>query len=183
MQNPKGSACQLSSRERSAGASISGTSCNAGASIGTPPRRATNSARWAPVRVSNIATIFDFMLMAFNHHNAGMSNRLKTLLGAAAIGLVAQLAAAQPAEPPAPQKDPVRAEFMAAMQRVRLHQPDVADSAALQRFAIYDYLIAARLRRDLSLAPEEHLDAAIDAFLHARAGQLVARNLRRDWLA
>ncbi len=118
--------------------------------------------------------------MAFNHHNAGMSNRLKTLLGAAAIGLVAQFAAAQP---PAPQKDPVRAEFMAAMQRVRLHQPDVADSAALQRFAIYDYLIAARLRRDLSLAPDEHLDAAIDAFLHARAGQLVARNLRRDWLA
>jgi soluble lytic murein transglycosylase len=34
----------------------------------------------------------------------------------------------------------------------------------------------------LSLAPDEHLDAAVDAFLVSHTGQLVARGLRRDWL-
>jgi soluble lytic murein transglycosylase len=76
-----------------------------------------------------------------------------------------------------------RDEFIAAMQRIRLHQPDAADSAALKSFAIYDYLVAARLRRDLLSKPPENLDATIDAFLQAHAGQPVARGLRRDWLA
>ena len=134
------------------------------------------------MRVSNIATTFDFMLMPFNHHNAGMSTWPKVILGAATIWLFAQPAGAQP-EQSSVQHDAVRAEFMAAMQRVRLHQPDIPDSPALERFAIHDYLVAARLRRDLSVAADESLDAAVDAFLRPRAGQLVTRGLRRDWLA
>ena len=126
------------------------------------------------MRVSKIATTLDFMRTPFNHHNAGMSTWLKALIGAATILLLAQSAGAQPQ--PA-------AEFMAAMQRVRLHQPDIPDSPALERYAIYDYLVAARLRRDLSVSASENLDATIEAFLHARPGQLVTRGLRRDWLA
>jgi soluble lytic murein transglycosylase len=79
-------------------------------------------------------------------------------------------------------KDPVRDEFVAAMQRIRMHQPDVADSAALQRYAIHDYLVAARLRRDLAAAGDENLDGAIDAFLRSHPGQPVTRGLRREWL-
>jgi soluble lytic murein transglycosylase len=75
----------------------------------------------------------------------------------------------------------VRQEFMAAMQRVRLHQPDIPDSPALESYAIHDYLVAARLRRDVS-RPDENIDGTIDAFLHTHAGQPVARGLRRDWL-
>jgi soluble lytic murein transglycosylase len=71
---------------------------------------------------------------------------------------------------------------MAAMQRIRLHQPDLPDSPALESYAIHDYLVAARLRRDLALKSDEN-DAAIDAFLRAHPGQPVARGLRRDWLA
>jgi soluble lytic murein transglycosylase len=77
----------------------------------------------------------------------------------------------------------VRDEFVAAMQRVRLHQPDIADSPGLERYAIHDYLVAARLRRDLGLSADENLDAAIDAFVRAHTGQPVIRGLRRDWLA
>jgi soluble lytic murein transglycosylase len=77
----------------------------------------------------------------------------------------------------------VRQEFVAAMQRIRLHQPDIPDSTALQNYAIHDYLVAARWRRDLTLRSDESLDAAIDAFLRAHLGQPVARALRRDWLA
>ncbi len=72
---------------------------------------------------------------------------------------------------------------MAAMQRIRQRAPDQPDSAALQAYVIYDYLTVARFRRDLDLKPSDDLDAAIDAFLQAHAGQPVARNLRIDWLA
>jgi peptidoglycan lytic transglycosylase len=133
------------------------------------------------VRDSKIATTLDFMLRPFNHHNAGMSTWLKALIGAAMIWLFAHPAGAQAAAPPV--QNDTRAEFVAAMQRVRLRQPDIPDSPALEHYAIYDYLIAARLRRDLSAAANENLDAAIDAFLRARVGQLVTRGLRRDWLA
>jgi soluble lytic murein transglycosylase len=68
------------------------------------------------------------------------------------------------------------------MQRIRLHQPDLPDSPALESYAIHDYLVAARLRRDLGLKSDEN-DAPIDAFLRAHPGQPVARGLRRDWLA
>jgi soluble lytic murein transglycosylase len=76
----------------------------------------------------------------------------------------------------------VRQEFVAAMQRIRLHQPETADSPALEAFAIHDYLVAARLRRDLLLKPGEDLDAAIDAFQKAHMGDPVMHNLKREWL-
>jgi soluble lytic murein transglycosylase len=77
----------------------------------------------------------------------------------------------------------VQAEFRAAIQRIRQHQPDQPDSPALQSYVIYDYLLVARFRRDLEQRPGDDLDAAINAFLEAHAGQPVARNLRNDWLA
>lgn len=76
-----------------------------------------------------------------------------------------------------------RQEFVAAMQRVRMRQPDLPESAALQAYAIYDYLVAARLRRDLTLRPDENLDAAADAFLQAHLGKPVTRAVRKDWLS
>jgi soluble lytic murein transglycosylase len=77
----------------------------------------------------------------------------------------------------------VRAEFIAAMQRIRLHVPEPPDSPALEAYVIHDYLLAARLRRDLELTPSEDVDAAIDTFVRAHAKQPVARGLRHDWLA
>jgi soluble lytic murein transglycosylase len=75
-------------------------------------------------------------------------------------------------------------EFTAAMQRLRQHLPDEADSPQLKAYAIYDYLLAARLRRDLALSgADAELDGKIDEFLQARAGLPVARGLRHDWLA
>jgi soluble lytic murein transglycosylase len=87
--------------------------------------------------------------------------------------------------PPAPVADPDRAreEFVAAMQRVRLNLPETPDSPALDAYAIHNYLVAARFRRDLIKKPDEALDTAIDVFLQAHAGQPVTRGLRRDWLA
>ena len=79
-------------------------------------------------------------------------------------------------------EEAVRAEFMAAMQRVRQGTAEQPDSPALQAYVIYDYLTAARFRRDLDLKPTDDLDTAIDAFLQAHTGQPVARNLRIDWL-
>jgi soluble lytic murein transglycosylase len=77
---------------------------------------------------------------------------------------------------------PVGEEFVAAMQRTRLHQADIPDSPELERYAIHDYLVAARLRRDLSSAADDNLDATIDAFLRSHSGQPVSRALRREWL-
>jgi soluble lytic murein transglycosylase len=73
-------------------------------------------------------------------------------------------------------------EFVAAMQRVRQHAPDESDSPALQGFVLHDYLLAARMRRDLAANPNEPLDATIDAFLRAHGTQPVARALRHEWL-
>jgi soluble lytic murein transglycosylase len=74
-------------------------------------------------------------------------------------------------------------EFMAAMQRVRMNLPEPPDSPALEAYAIFDYLVAARLRRDLAVIPSEELDAAIDTFLRAHEGQPVGRSLKHQWLA
>ncbi|HEV7446484.1 MAG TPA: transglycosylase SLT domain-containing protein, partial [Steroidobacteraceae bacterium] len=65
---------------------------------------------------------------------------------------------------------------------VRQRLPEQPDSPALQAYVIYDYLIAARFRRDVDLKPGDDLDTAIDTFLQAHTGQPVARNLRTDWL-
>jgi len=84
--------------------------------------------------------------------------------------------------PAAPPDQAVRQEFIAAMQRVRLRVLEPPDSPQLQSYLLHDYLIAARLRRDLELTPGDDLDAAIDGFVGARAKQPVARALRHDWL-
>ena len=73
-------------------------------------------------------------------------------------------------------------EFTAAWQRVQSNQPDLPDSDALQHYLIYDYLQAARLRRELQQAPSESLDVRIETFLNAHIAQPVSRGLRRDWL-
>ena len=72
---------------------------------------------------------------------------------------------------------------MAAMQRARLNLPEPPDSTALRNYPIYEYLVAARLRRELSTAPSDELDTAVEGFLHAHAGQPVSRVLHREWLA
>ena len=79
--------------------------------------------------------------------------------------------------------DLVRQEFMVAMQRVLAHFPEPPDSPALEAYVLRDYLVAARLRRDLALTPSEDLDNTIDAFLRSHAGEPVTRALRHDWLA
>jgi soluble lytic murein transglycosylase len=81
-----------------------------------------------------------------------------------------------------PQPATAAEEFIAAMQRVRMSLPESPDSAALKRFPIYDYLIAARLRRDLTRVPDEDTDNTIDAFLRAHANQPVSHALRHQWL-
>ncbi|HEY6451438.1 MAG TPA: transglycosylase SLT domain-containing protein [Steroidobacteraceae bacterium] len=93
-------------------------------------------------------------------------------------------AAATPNETVNPEDAPeaMRDEFMAAMQRIRLRVPEPPDSPALQHYVIHDYLVAARLRRDLLLTPGADLDALIDAFLQSHAQQPVTRALRHDWL-
>jgi soluble lytic murein transglycosylase len=118
--------------------------------------------------------------MPFNHHNVAMSTSRKSILSAALIVALPLLGSG--AQLPADSQS-VRQEFVAAMQRVRQRQPDTADSPALQSYAIYDYLVAARLRRDLTPRTGDSLDATIDAFLRAHAGHPVAHGLRREWLA
>ena len=76
-----------------------------------------------------------------------------------------------------------RQAFVAAMQRIRLHLPDTPDTPALDAYVIHDYLVAARLRRDIAQKPDEELDKGVDAFLQAHANQPVAHGLRREWLA
>ena len=83
---------------------------------------------------------------------------------------------------PAAASDGTRELFVAAMQRVRLNQPDTPDPPALEAYVIYDYLVAARLRRDLAQKPDESVDSALDEFLQAHSAQPVARGLRHDWL-
>ena len=83
---------------------------------------------------------------------------------------------------PAADLDGARQAFVAAMQRVRLNLPETPDPPELQAFAIHDYLVATRFRRDLAKKPDESLDAAIDAFISAHAGQPVTHGLRHDWL-
>ena len=68
------------------------------------------------------------------------------------------------------------------MQRIRQHQPEPPDTPALEAYAIHDYLVAARLGRDLQQKPSEDVDAAIDAFQKAHMGEPVMHNLKREWL-
>jgi soluble lytic murein transglycosylase len=122
------------------------------------------------------------MPTSFKHHNAGMSTELKVLLRAA-LFCAALVCAAPPLFAQSADDRAVRDEFVAAMQRIRLHQSDNPDSAALEHYAIHDYLVAARLRRDLAAGADDNLDMTIDAFLRTHAGQPVRHGLHRDWLA
>ena len=57
------------------------------------------------------------------------------------------------------------------------------DSAALQAYPLYPYLLAARLKRDLRLAPDPNaVDLRIVQFLKGNGEQPVGRALRRAWL-
>jgi soluble lytic murein transglycosylase len=86
-----------------------------------------------------------------------------------------------PAEP-APRQMPATREFIAAMHRLQLGLPDTTDSSELKQYPIYDYLVAARLRRDLSQHPSEQLDTVIDGFMRTHAGLPVTRTLQHQWL-
>ncbi|MFO1465046.1 MAG: transglycosylase SLT domain-containing protein [Steroidobacteraceae bacterium] len=83
-----------------------------------------------------------------------------------------------PARPP----PPAHREFLEAWQRVQSGAPDEPDPPALQHHLLYDYLLAARLRRDLQRAPDDALDARIAGFVESRADLPVVRPLRREWL-
>ena len=116
--------------------------------------------------------------------SSGWSSAKITLLSVALALLVWRAAATAGGGQVAVSSTPAqRQQFVAAMQRVRQHLPDEQDSPDLKTYVIYDYLLAARLRRDLQAKPDEQLDSAIDNFLKAHDGQPVARNLRVDWLA
>jgi soluble lytic murein transglycosylase len=78
--------------------------------------------------------------------------------------------------------------FIEAMQRAALGLPGPADPAVLRAYPLYEYLLAARLQRQLQQSgagPDTlaALDVRIDAFLRAHAGQPVTRGLQDAWLA
>ena len=82
-----------------------------------------------------------------------------------------------------PQQPSAAEEFVAAMRRVRTNAPEPPDSSALKEYPIYEYLLAARLRRDLADSPGDEIDRSVDGFLRAHTGQPVTHALRHQWLA
>ena len=117
---------------------------------------------------------------------------IRSLIAISALLAVCTLATASDSRSAEPERaaataadvDSGQRDFIAAMQRLRQHLPDVPDSPQLRSYAIYDYLVAARLRRDLTLGGgDAELDGKIDEFLQAHSVQPVARALRHDWLA
>jgi soluble lytic murein transglycosylase len=122
----------------------------------------------------SLSQIFQFAPAAHAAVTAGAAGAGSGVVSAGAAGTAPRAAVAD--------ADSTRQAFVAAMQRIRLNLPDTPDSPALEAYVIHDYLIAARLRRDLREAGEA-LDKAIDAFLQAHAGQPVTHGLRHDWLA
>ncbi|MDB5976980.1 MAG: soluble lytic murein transglycosylase [Nevskia sp.] len=78
-----------------------------------------------------------------------------------------------------------RQEFLRAYTPASAMLPEgpAQDSAALQAYPLYPYLAAARLRRDLRLAPDPNaVDVRIAAFIKDNGDQQAARALRRAWL-
>src|SRR5271166_3148205 len=119
-----------------------------------------------------------------------MSSFPKSAPAAILAIFIAQSASSATETPPSAGAPPTGSEasalsqaFVAALRRVRLSLPEPPDSPALQAYAIYDYLVVARLRRELSQQPGADLDATIDAYLQAHASEPVARALHREWLA
>src|SRR5882757_9269918 len=107
--------------------------------------------------------------------------RASALLRAAALLLSAFTCRSIAAELPPTAEDSIPREFRAAMQRIRQRLPEQPDSPGLIAYVIHDYLVAARLRRNLS-SPSEELDGTIDDFLHSHSGQPVIHGLKHDWL-
>ena len=113
-----------------------------------------------------------------------MKHTALLLLPAVALLYAARLAQAD--------NDPyaaARQEFLRVYNSASALQPEATpDSAALQAYPLYPYLQAARLRRDLHLAPDpDAVDLRIAQFLKAASlkdggEQPVSRALRRDWL-
>jgi soluble lytic murein transglycosylase len=108
------------------------------------------------------------------------------LLRVLALGLLflfGQVYAADVSPPAAADAKSDRAEFLAAMQRVRQQvAAEPPDSPALIASPIYEYLVAARLRRDLQIKPSPEVDAAIDTFLQDHPREPVTHDLQHDWL-
>jgi soluble lytic murein transglycosylase len=79
-----------------------------------------------------------------------------------------------------------RTVFRAALSSVGHAGPLSTDSPALRAYAIYPYLVAARLQAALSGAPatgvDSQLDAQIAAFLQQHHGEPVTRALAHEWL-
>jgi soluble lytic murein transglycosylase len=69
------------------------------------------------------------------------------------------------------------------MRLVRMNAPEPPDSSALKNYPIYEYLVAARLLRDLTWSPSDAVDSAIDGFLQTHAAEVVTRTLRHQWLS
>ncbi|HLZ98983.1 MAG TPA: transglycosylase SLT domain-containing protein [Steroidobacteraceae bacterium] len=108
-----------------------------------------------------------------------MKNRILPCAVALLLAALPCRAMAVESQPSA--EDQVQTEFRAAMQRVRQRLPEPPDSPGLGAYVIHDYLVAARLRRNLA-DPSEDLDRTIDDFLHAHSGQPVIHGLKHDWL-
>ncbi|HMD75002.1 MAG TPA: transglycosylase SLT domain-containing protein [Steroidobacteraceae bacterium] len=105
-----------------------------------------------------------------------------TASSAAALATLAPSILPSPSSLPGNEPPALSQQFIAALRRVRLNLPEPPDTPALQAYVIYDYLVAARLRRDLSQQPSADLDTTIDTFLQAHAGQPVGHALLHDWL-
>ncbi len=105
-----------------------------------------------------------------------------SILAACAAGAAAGTPPEEATVDGAPAQPAIAQAFVAAMQRVRTNLPEPPEPPALKNYPIYNYLVAARLRRDLGAAPNGGVDTAIDAFLRGHAGQPVARALRHEWL-
>src|SRR5579864_2301289 len=166
----KGWTLHCASSETTACGSTSGTSSSAGASMGVAPRRAINSPKCAPVRVSRIATTLDFIRDiqprgrsdCSANRNARPESKILPMLNcpkwlpALWPPLLCLLVAGT--SPASADPDGTRQAFVAALQRVRLNLPETPDSPALEAYALHDYLVAARLRRDLQGQPGDALD-------------------------
>lgn len=75
-----------------------------------------------------------------------------------------------------------RAEFTAALARVDAGEVSAADSKALSSYVLYPYLLAARLQREIKVAPTDDANARVQGFLNKYAKLPIARDLRRAWL-
>lgn len=73
-------------------------------------------------------------------------------------------------------------DFEKDWNRVSQGKTDLPDSAAVRALAIYPYLVAARLQRDLADHEATSVDSKVQLFLAAHSGQPVAHRLFEDWL-